>query len=71
MSSGGTSSPPMENQICIHLHIHFKIALFYMNLYLFGSSFEPVITSDWFFHLINELNKFFNLCSFGRYLHES
>lgn len=52
-----------KNQVCVHLHIHFKIALLHMNLCFFGFSDELVITSVRFLHLINELNKFFDMRS--------
>lgn len=53
-----------ENQVRVHLHIHFKLALLHVNLCFSGFSFESVIIAGRILHLINELNKYFNSRSF-------
>ena len=59
----GQLLPPIlcQSQFCIYLHIHFNIPYSIKIGAFFDFFFEAVA---WFFHLINQLNKIFNTCSF-------
>ena len=55
-----------RSRFCVHLQILFNILNLYIWLF-FGFSFEPIVTSYQFPHLMNELKIIFDMCSFYIY----